>query len=88
MFSVIQKQLQGQLNQLKANPVQFLVQRQFNIPQNMTGSPQQMIEAITQQNIPSEYINDPKGYLNYLMSSNQIPQAQQQQMLNTFGMFM
>ena len=47
-----------------------------------------MIEAITQQNIPSEYINDPKGYLNYLMSSNQIPQAQQQQMLNTFGMFM
>lgn len=78
--------MQNQLGQLKANPVKFLASRQFNIPQGVN-SPQQMVESITGIQIPDEYVNNPNGYLGYLISSGQIPQQQQQQILNSAKMF-
>ena len=46
-----------------------------------------MIESITGIQIPDEYVNNPNGYLGYLISSGQIPQQQQQQILNSAKMF-
>lgn len=34
------------LNQLKSNPVQFLMQRKFNLPQNFQGGPQEIIQHL------------------------------------------
>ena len=34
------------LNQLKSNPVQFLTQRKFNLPQNFQGGPQEIINHL------------------------------------------
>ena len=34
------------LQQLKANPVQFLMQRKFNLPQNFQGGPQEIIQHL------------------------------------------
>lgn len=75
-----------QLNQLKANPVKFLVGRQYNIPQNLQ-TPQQMIESITGVQIPQEYTSNPRGYLNYLMSNSQLTQQQQNQLMGMANMF-
>ena len=86
MSSIFQRQLQGQLNQLKANPAKYLASRQLNIPQGIN-SPQQMIESITGMQIPYEYSNNPGEYLAYLVSNSQMPQQQQQQILNTAKMF-
>lgn len=85
--SIFQKQMMDQLAQLKSNPVQFLVSRQLNIPQNLSGSPQQMIEYITGQKIPDECNNNPNAYLNYLTNNSQMSQQQQAQMLNTARFF-
>ena len=87
MNSIFQRQMQSQLGQLKANPASFLLSRQFNIPGNMTQSPQQMIEAITGVKIPQEYANNPSGYFNYLLSNSQLSQQQQMQLMNAASMF-
>lgn len=34
------------LQQLKSNPVQFLAQRKFNLPQNFQGGPQDIIQHL------------------------------------------
>ena len=34
------------LQQFKANPMQIILQRRFNIPQNMTGDPNAMIQHL------------------------------------------
>lgn len=87
MASIFQKQMVSQLNQLKANPVQFLLNRKYNINQNMTQSPQQMIEAITGKQIPQEYINNPHGYFEYLLTNSQLPQQQIAQLQNNAKFF-
>lgn len=87
MGSIFQNQMQSQLNQLKTNPVKFLASRQFNIPTNMTQSPQQMIEAITGVQIPSNYANNPHGYFEYLMTNGQLSQQQQAQFMNSAKFF-
>ena len=46
-----------------------------------------MIESITGMQIPYEYSNNPGEYLTYLVSNSQMPQQQQQQILNTAKMF-
>lgn len=38
--------LLSQLNQLRRNPVQFLLSRNFNIPENMTGNPQAIVQYL------------------------------------------
>ena len=78
--------MQNQLGQLKANPAKFLASRQLNIPQGIS-SPKQMIESITGVQIPDEYANNPSGYMNYLISNVQIPQQQQNQIVNFMNMF-
>lgn len=78
--------MQNQLGQLKANPAKFLASRQLNIPQGVN-TPQQMVESITGVQIPDEYVNNPNGYLGYLISSGQMSQQQQQQILNSARMF-
>lgn len=78
--------MQNQLGQLKANPAKFLASRQLNIPQGVN-SPQQMVESITGVQIPDEYINNPNGYLGYLISNGQLSQQQQQQILSYAKMF-
>ena len=83
----MQRQILNQLDSLKANPAKYLAQRQMNIPENMMDTPQHMIESITGQKIPDEYINSPKDYMNYLLSNNQVPKQQQNQMMNMLGMF-
>lgn len=78
--------MQNQLGQLKANPAKFLASRMYNIPQGIN-SPQQIIESITGIQIPDEYVNNPSGYLGYLISNGQMSQQQQQQILNSAKMF-
>lgn len=34
------------LQQLKSNPIQFLAQRKFNLPQNFQGGPQDIIQHL------------------------------------------
>lgn len=36
--------IMGQLNSLKSNPLQFLMQRKFNLPQNFQGGPRDIIQ--------------------------------------------
>lgn len=55
-------QMLGMLNQLKANPLQFLMQRRFNLPQNISANDPQAIlnhlvqtGQISQQQINSAY---------------------------------
>lgn len=36
----------GQLAQLKANPVQFLMQRRLNLPPNFSGGPQDIVQHL------------------------------------------
>ena len=86
MSSIFQRQIQNQLGQLKANPAKFLATRKYNIPENVN-TPQQMVESITGIQIPDEYINNPNGYLGYLISNGQMSQQQQQQILNSAKMF-
>lgn len=38
--------LLAQLNQLRSNPVGFLLSRNFNIPENMTGNPQAIVQYL------------------------------------------
>ena len=76
MASIFQKQMFTQLNQLKNNPAQFLLERKFNINPNMTQSPQKMIESITGMPIPNEFANNPHGYFEYLMTNGQLSQQQ------------
>lgn len=79
--------MQNQLGQLKANPAKYLVQRQINIPENMMDTPQHMIESITGQKIPDEYINRPGDYMNYLLSNSNLPNQKQNAIMNMLGMF-
>ena len=37
---------QAQLQQLRANPVQFLMNRKLNIPQEIQGDPQQIVQHL------------------------------------------
>ena len=76
-----------QLSQLKANPAKYLLSRQFNIPPNMTGSPQQMIEAITGIPISQEYANNPNAYFQHLLSNGNLSQQQQMQFQNAAKLF-
>ena len=41
-------QLLQSLQQFKANPMQFLMQRRFNVPQNMTNDPQAILNHLMQ----------------------------------------
>ena len=49
------------LNQLKANPVQFLLQRKFNIPANMANDPNEIVNyllktgQVSQQQVNAAY---------------------------------
>lgn len=79
--------MQNQLKELKTNPVKFLASRKFNIPSNMTQSPQQMIEAITGVQIPQEFSDNPNGYFQYLMTHGQLSKQQQAQYLNAAKFF-
>ena len=46
------------LQQLKANPMQFLMQRRFNIPQGMAADPQQILNHLVQSGqISQQQIN-------------------------------
>lgn len=36
----------NQLNQLRQNPVQFLMQRKYNIPQNIANDPNQIVQHL------------------------------------------
>lgn len=51
-------------------------------------TPQHMVEAITGIQVPQQYINNPKDFMNYLLSNNQIPQQQQSQMMGMLSMFL
>lgn len=47
------------LNQLKSNPVQFLAQRKFNLPQNFQGGPQEIIQHLVNTGqVSQEQINN------------------------------
>ena len=59
---MLPNQMFGMLNQLKANPLQFLMQRRFNLPQNISANDPQAIlnhlvqtGQISQQQINSAY---------------------------------
>lgn len=46
------------LNQLKSNPVQFLMQRKFNLPQNFQGGPQEIIQhLVSTGQVSQEQVN-------------------------------
>lgn len=46
---MIPNQMLGMLQQLKANPMQFLVQRRLNLPQNIsTADPQAILNHLVQ----------------------------------------
>lgn len=46
------------LNQLKSNPMQFLAQRKFNLPQNFQGGPQEIIQHLVNTGqVSQEQIN-------------------------------
>lgn len=49
----------SQMNALRSNPVQFLAQRRFNLPQNFTGGPQQIVQYLldTGQMSQNQYNN-------------------------------
>ena len=64
-----------------------MIGNNINIPEDQAQSPQQMIEYITGQKIPQEYVNNPNGYLNYLTNNSQMSQQQQAQMLNMAKFF-
>lgn len=38
--------LLSQLNQLRSNPVQFLMSRRFNIPESLSGNPQGIVQHL------------------------------------------
>lgn len=40
--------LMGMLQQLKGNPMQMLLQRRMNVPQNMTNDPQAILNHLLQ----------------------------------------
>lgn len=40
--------IQQMLGQIKANPMQFLLQRKMNVPQNMINDPQAIINHLVQ----------------------------------------
>lgn len=40
--------MMGMLQQLKANPIQFLMQRRMNIPQGMANDPQAILNHLLQ----------------------------------------
>ena len=59
---MIPNQMLGMLQQLKANPLQFLVQRRFNLPQNIQANDPQAIlnhllqtGQVSQQQINNAY---------------------------------
>ena len=54
-----QQNMMQMVQQLKANPMQFLVQRKFNLPQNIdTSNPQAIINQLVQSGqISQEQIN-------------------------------
>ena len=54
--SIFQNDMMSQYAQFKKDPVQFLISRKNNIPQ--------------------EYLNNPKGAVEYLMNSGQMTQNQ------------
>lgn len=54
--SIFQNDMMSQYAQFKKDPVQFLISRKINIPQ--------------------EYLNNPKGAVEYLMNSGQMTQNQ------------
>lgn len=58
---MIPNQMMGMLQQLKANPVQFLMQRKFNLPQGTPADPQSILNEllrtgqVTQQQVNAAY---------------------------------
>jgi len=45
---MIPNQLMGMLSQFKQNPMQFLMQRKMNIPQNISADPQAILNHLLQ----------------------------------------
>lgn len=43
---MINNNLMSMLQQLQNNPVQFLMQRRFNIPQNISSDPNQIVQHL------------------------------------------
>ena len=39
-------QMQALMDQLRSNPIQFLMQRRFNIPENLSNNPQGIIQHL------------------------------------------
>lgn len=40
------KNIMSQLNQLRSNPIQFLMNRRMNVPQELSGNPQGIIQHL------------------------------------------
>lgn len=50
--------MMGMLNQLKANPMQFLMQRRLNLPPNIVNDPQAILNHLVQtRQVSQEQIN-------------------------------
>lgn len=54
-----QPNFMGMLQQLRANPIQFLMQRKFNLPTNFQGGPQEIVQhLISTGQISQQQVND------------------------------
>lgn len=52
------------LNELRANPVQFLLQRRLNIPQDFSGGPQEIVQHLLNTGqVTQEQINQVRQYM-------------------------
>ena len=50
--------LMQMVNQIKQNPMQFLMQRKFNVPKNLMSDPQAMVQhLVSTGQIPQQQIN-------------------------------
>lgn len=38
--------LMAQLNQLRSNPIQFLISRRYNVPENLSNNPQGIVQHL------------------------------------------
>ena len=67
---MMNNQMMGMLQQLKANPMQFLMQRRMNLPQNISMND----PAITHEEVvaASKYVNASKFIYPLLMATQQM----------------
>ena len=59
--------LMSQMNQLRANPVQFLMNRKLNLPQNFNGGPQEIVQHLLNSGqMTQEQFNRLQGIVNQM----------------------